>query len=168
MPPPIANMLAIDVIRRSGRATLLTTFNQAPPRLFNSLARRMRYLHALPEAVSLAERLLAAEGPLGEPATLKGTCCAPVRQRSTGRGCFWTPRFSRLKYPVAALLDTPNILPRSRSPPSEKPSADDRPLLINDRCQLNEIIDETVDCIRDEGGWKGVCVQQRRITNTFA
>ncbi len=72
MPPPIANMLAATMIRRSDPASLLAAFQAAPPRLFKSFARRLGYLHSVPEAVSLAKTLLAPGGALGDPATLQG------------------------------------------------------------------------------------------------
>lgn len=71
MPPPIANMLAKVFIRRADLTMLIETFERAPVRLFKSFARRLGDLHALPEAVSLANSLLAAQGALGEPAILK-------------------------------------------------------------------------------------------------
>lgn len=72
MPPPFANMLAATFVRRSDPQALLAQFLSASPRLLTSFARRLGQLHNEPAAVRLAERLLAADGPFGEPATLEG------------------------------------------------------------------------------------------------
>lgn len=45
---------------------------RAPSRLFASFCHRLGRLHDQPTAVTLAERLLAAAGPLGDPARLSG------------------------------------------------------------------------------------------------
>lgn len=70
MPPPLANMLASTFIRRSDPSTLLSIFIDGPPRLLASFARRIGYLHAEPAAVELANRLIAVDGVLGNPAQL--------------------------------------------------------------------------------------------------
>ncbi|WP_380784809.1 hypothetical protein [Sphingomonas sp. R86521] len=72
MPPPIANMLARERIRRSEPRALAETFTAAPPRLLKSFVRRLGDLHAVPEAVSMVERLVGEGGPLGNPADLRG------------------------------------------------------------------------------------------------
>lgn len=66
MPPPIANMLAVDALRRIDRAQLVARLAAGPPRLFASFARRLGLLHDVPEAVAIAEELLAEGALLGE------------------------------------------------------------------------------------------------------
>lgn len=70
MPPPLANMLAAPYIRRSDPDALIATFSEGPLRLFASFARRIGQLHDEPAAVAIAERLFAANGPLGHPVAL--------------------------------------------------------------------------------------------------
>lgn len=73
MPPPLANMLAAPYVRRSDPNTLMARFVAGPPRLLASFARRIGQLHDEPTAVAIAERLLAADGPLGRPEELNET-----------------------------------------------------------------------------------------------
>ncbi len=72
MPPPIANMLARERIRRTDPSALIAAFAAGPTRLLKSFLRRLGDLHALPEAVALVDQLLGRDGLLGEPATLHG------------------------------------------------------------------------------------------------
>lgn len=72
MPPPIANMLARERIRRANPSALIAAFAAGPPRLFKSFLRRLGDLHGLPQAVALVDQLLGPDGLLGEPATLRG------------------------------------------------------------------------------------------------
>jgi len=67
MPPPIANMLAAEALRRLEPCALIATFDTGPPRLFASFARRLGFLHHIPQAVTLAEALLADGQRLGQP-----------------------------------------------------------------------------------------------------
>ncbi len=70
MPPPLANMLAAPAIQCSDPDALVAHFLSGPPRLFSSFARRVGQLHNDAAAVSIARRLFAADGALGDPATL--------------------------------------------------------------------------------------------------
>ncbi len=70
MPPPLANMLAAPFIRRSDPDVLIAAFRSGPLRLFASFARRIGQLHDEPAAVTIAERLFAADGPLGQSVAL--------------------------------------------------------------------------------------------------
>lgn len=70
MPPPLANMLAAPAIRKHDAAVLIDHFKGGPPRLFSSFARRIGHLHNEPQAVTIAERLYADGGPLGDPTDL--------------------------------------------------------------------------------------------------
>jgi hypothetical protein len=72
MPPPLANMLAAPLIRRSDPASLLDRFAAGPERLLAAFARRLGQLHDEPAAVGLAEALFAAGGMLGAPDALEG------------------------------------------------------------------------------------------------
>lgn len=71
MPPPLANMLAAPLIRRSNPASLLTRFAAGPQRLLASFARRLGQLHDEPAAVRLAEAMFAIGGVLGKPDALE-------------------------------------------------------------------------------------------------
>ena len=66
MPPPLANMLAAEFVRRSDMEPLLARFLAGPERLFASFARRLGQLHNEPRAVQLVHRLLAPDGVLGD------------------------------------------------------------------------------------------------------
>lgn len=66
MPPPLANMLAAEFVRRSDTETLLARFLAGPERLFASFARRLGQLDSEPRAVQLVQRLLAPDGVLGD------------------------------------------------------------------------------------------------------
>jgi hypothetical protein len=66
-------MLAAPLLRRSDPSTLLQRFLDGPERLLASFARRLGHLHDEPAAVALAERLLAADGLLGQPEALNDT-----------------------------------------------------------------------------------------------
>jgi hypothetical protein len=70
MPPPIANMLAADALRRIDPAQLATRLRTGPQRLFASFSRRIGLLHDVPEAAAIAKRLLGEGGILGEPGRL--------------------------------------------------------------------------------------------------
>ncbi|NKJ43190.1 hypothetical protein [Novosphingobium sp. SG720] len=72
MPPPLANMLAAPLIRRSDPESLLARFLAGPSRLFASFARRIGNLHDEVAAVRLAERMFGEGGALSRPELLSG------------------------------------------------------------------------------------------------
>jgi hypothetical protein len=72
MPPPLANMLAAPLIRKSDPESLLARFLAGPSRLFASFARRIGNLHDEVAAVRLAETMFKAGGALSQPELLSG------------------------------------------------------------------------------------------------
>lgn len=63
-------MLAGEGLRRLEPGALAATFNDCPPRLFASFARRLGFLHHVAQAVAIAETLFANGQRLGQPQSL--------------------------------------------------------------------------------------------------
>lgn len=69
----VANRLASDALRRMPREAIINAFDPArAPRLFQSHAHRISYLHDSEHAVSLVESWLSDGGPLSDLAKLDG------------------------------------------------------------------------------------------------